>query len=81
MIVSNEMIVFLYLVCYVVVIEVLGKIVVICILFDGEKYKNIEYFNLIFDVLLELGFNCDCIVLVLGGGVIGDMVGFVLVCF
>ncbi len=31
--------------------------------------------------LLEAGFNRDCTVLALGGGVIGDMAGFASACF
>lgn len=52
-----------------------------CVLPDGEKYKNLENLNLIFDALLEAGFNRDCTVLALGGGVIGDMAGFASACF
>ena len=64
-----------------VAIEALGKTVATCILPDGEKYKNIEHLNLIFDALLASGFNRDCTVLALGGGVIGDMAGFASACF
>lgn len=81
MIVSNETIAPLYLARYVAAIEALGKTVATCILPDGEKYKNIEYLNLIFDALLASGFNRDCTVLALGGGVIGDMAGFASACF
>lgn len=81
MIVSNEMIAPLYLARYVAPIEALGKTVATCILPDGEKYKNIEHLNLIFDALLASGFNRDCTVLALGGGVIGDMAGFASACF
>lgn len=81
MIVSNEMVAPLYLARYVVAIEALGKTVATCILPDGEKYKNIEHLNLIFDALLASGFNRDCTVLALGGGVIGDMAGFASACF
>ena len=81
MIVSNETIAPLYLARYVAAIEALGKTVATCILPDGEKYKNIEHLNLIFDALLESGFNRDCTVLALGGGVIGDMAGFASACF
>lgn len=81
MIVSNEMIAPLYLARYVAAIEALGKTVATCILPDGEKYKNIEHLNLIFDALLASGFNRDCTVLALGGGVIGDMAGFASACF
>ncbi len=54
----------------------LGKKVATCILPDGKNTKNIQHFTLIFDALLEAGFNRDCTVLALGGGVIGDMAGF-----
>jgi 3-dehydroquinate synthase len=81
MIVSNETVAPLYLDRYVTAIEALGKTVATCILPDGEKYKNIEHLNLIFDALLTSGFNRDCTVLALGGGVIGDMAGFASACF
>lgn len=81
MIVSNETVAPLYLARYVAAIEALGKTVATCILPDGEKYKNIEHLNLIFDGLLASGFNRDCTVLALGGGVIGDMAGFASACF
>ncbi len=81
MVVSNETVAPLYLDRYKAALENLGKTVATCILPDGEKYKNIEHLNLIFDALLEAGFNRDCTVLALGGGVIGDMVGFASACF
>ncbi|MEZ2901451.1 3-dehydroquinate synthase [Acinetobacter terrestris] len=81
MIVSNTTVAPLYLEHYVTAIEALGKTVATCILPDGEKYKNIEHLNLIFDALLEAGFNRDATVLALGGGVIGDMAGFASACF
>jgi len=43
---------------------------------DGEQYKNITTLNLIFDALLNGGFGRDATLIALGGGVIGDMVGF-----
>lgn len=81
MIVSNDTVAPLYLDRYKTALENLGKTVATCILPDGEKYKNIEHLNLIFDALLEAGFNRDCTVLALGGGVIGDMAGFASACF
>ncbi|MFX2255338.1 3-dehydroquinate synthase [Acinetobacter variabilis] len=81
MIVSNDTVAPLYLDRYKATLENLGKTVATCILPDGEKYKNIEHLNLIFDALLEAGFNRDCTVLALGGGVIGDMAGFASACF
>ncbi|WP_104472444.1 3-dehydroquinate synthase [Acinetobacter indicus] len=81
MIVSNSTVAPLYLKHYQTAIEALGKQVATCILPDGEKYKDIQHLNLIFDALLEAGFNRDCTVLALGGGVIGDMAGFASACF
>ncbi|CAM3476542.1 MULTISPECIES: 3-dehydroquinate synthase [Halomonas] len=43
---------------------------------DGEQYKTIEYVSRIWDALLEAGFNRRCTLVALGGGVIGDMVGY-----
>lgn len=81
MIVTNTTLEQLYLSHYVHDLESLGKKVATCVLPDGEKYKNLENLNLIFDALLEVGFNRDCTVLALGGGVIGDMAGFASACF
>lgn len=46
------------------------------ILPDGEKYKNLEYLNHIFDALLEARCDRQTTLVALGGGVIGDMTGF-----
>jgi len=81
MLVSNTTVAPLYLEHYVNVLTQLDKQVAQCILPDGEKYKDIQHLNLIFDALLEAGFNRDCTVLALGGGVIGDMAGFASACF
>ena len=81
MIVTNTTVQPLYLSHYVEAIEKLDKQVSVCVLPDGEKYKNSEHLNLIFDALLEAGCNRDCTVLALGGGVIGDMAGFASACF
>ncbi len=46
------------------------------ILPDGEKYKNIEVLNQIYDGLLRNRFDRNTTVIALGGGVVGDMAGF-----
>lgn len=51
------------------------------ILPDGEKYKTLETVNTIFDALLENRFERKCTMVALGGGVIGDMVGFAAACY
>lgn len=81
MIVTNTTLEKLYLSNYVNALQSQGKQVAICVLPDGERYKNLENLNLIFNALLEAGFNRDCTVLALGGGVIGDMAGFASACF
>ncbi len=81
MVVTNTTVQALYLDHYLNALQGLDKVVSSCVLPDGEKYKNIEHLNLIFDALLTAGFNRDCTVLALGGGVIGDMAGFAAACF
>jgi len=46
------------------------------ILPDGEAHKNLDTMNLVFDALLQEGFDRGCTVIALGGGVIGDLTGF-----
>jgi len=43
---------------------------------DGEEYKNMEVMGRILDKALELGLDRKATFVALGGGVIGDMVGF-----
>jgi len=78
-IVSNETIAPLYL----------GKVktllseyeLVPVVLPDGEKYKNLEYLNHIFDALLEARCDRQTTLIALGGGVVGDMAGFAAACY
>jgi len=46
------------------------------ILPDGEEYKTLDTVSLIYDRLLEASFSRSATLVALGGGVIGDMVGF-----
>ncbi|MBT8420691.1 MAG: 3-dehydroquinate synthase [Gammaproteobacteria bacterium] len=48
---------------------------------DGEKYKNLETLNPLFDALLNRRYARDCTLVALGGGVIGDMTGFAAACY
>lgn len=43
---------------------------------DGESHKNWDSLNRIFDALLGEHFDRKCLLIALGGGVIGDMTGF-----
>lgn len=48
---------------------------------DGEQYKNLGSIEKVFDQLMHLGFNRHCLIVALGGGVIGDMAGFAAACY
>ena len=53
----------------------------VCVLPDGEQYKNQASINHIYDVLMDEHFNRDVTLIALGGGVIGDMTGFAAASF
>ena len=47
------------------------------ILPDGEQYKSLDTCNQVYDRLLQRRFDRKCMLIALGGGVIGDLTGFV----
>lgn len=53
----------------------------VCVLPDGEQYKNQVSINQIYDQLMAEHFNRDVTLIALGGGVIGDMTGFAAASF
>jgi len=53
-----------------------GRRVSVIRLPDGEAYKTVATLEHIYDVLIEQHFDRYCGLLALGGGVIGDIVGF-----
>jgi 3-dehydroquinate synthase len=55
--------------------------VVEAILPDGESHKTLATVARILDVLVANRFGRDCIVVALGGGVVGDMAGFAAACY
>ena len=55
--------------------------VAVCVLKDGEQYKNQDSINQIYDVLMAQHFNRDVTLIALGGGVVGDMTGFAAASF
>lgn len=79
MIVTNETVAPLYLEkakgCFP------GKAIDAVILPDGEKYKDWQTLNLIFDGLLENRHTRNTTIAALGGGVVGDMAGFAAACY
>lgn len=48
---------------------------------DGEASKSLEQTNRLYTQLLESNFRRDSLILALGGGVIGDLAGFVAATF
>lgn len=48
---------------------------------DGEKYKNWQTLNAIFDALVQHGHHRTTTLIALGGGVVGDMCGFAAACY
>ncbi|WP_100641298.1 3-dehydroquinate synthase [Marinobacter salexigens] len=53
-----------------------GKAIDTVVLPDGEKHKDWQTLNLIFDALLENKHTRKTTLVALGGGVVGDMTGF-----
>lgn len=48
---------------------------------DGEQFKNLDSYAEIMDRLISKGYNRDCGIIALGGGVVGDLAGFVAATF
>lgn len=58
-----------------------GRRVVRAVLPDGEQHKSLASAGRLFDVLIGNRFGRDAAVVALGGGVIGDLAGFVAACY
>jgi 3-dehydroquinate synthase len=58
-----------------------GARVVETLLPDGESHKTLTTVSRVLDVLVANRFGRDCLVVALGGGVVGDMAGFVAACY
>lgn len=54
-----------------------GYVVLPIIIPEGERHKKLSTMALIYDALSESGFNRSATLVALGGGVIGDITGFV----
>lgn len=75
-IITNETIAPLYLADLQTALDKAGIPHFNIVLPDGEQYKNWETLNLIFDGLMQNRAERKTTLIALGGGVIGDMVGF-----
>ncbi len=79
LIVTNETIAPLYL--HVIENNLSGVDYDVLILPDGERFKSVDSLNLIITRLIERKFNRTCLLIALGGGVIGDLTGFAAACY
>lgn len=80
-IVTNETVAPLYLDRLIASLSEIGVTAFPVILPDGERFKNWETLNLIFDALLSTHCERSTTLVALGGGVIGDMGGFAAACY
>ena len=80
-IVTNETVGPLYAARVEAALSGLGKTVRTVVLPDGERFKQWETLNLIFDALLKAGADRKTTLIALGGGVVGDMTGFAAACY
>jgi 3-dehydroquinate synthase len=48
---------------------------------DGEQFKSLDTFNTVMTFLIEHNYSRDVVLIALGGGVIGDLVGFAAACY
>jgi len=48
---------------------------------DGERHKTLDTLSVIVECLVDRHFGRDCVVLALGGGVVGDVAGFAAACY
>lgn len=75
MVITNDVVAPLYLERLKAVLETSELAVVI--LPDGESYKSMDSAMQVYDALLARKFSRNATLIALGGGVIGDLVGFV----
>nr|WP_283249565.1 3-dehydroquinate synthase [Hydrogenophilus thiooxidans] len=80
-IVTNTTVAPLYLAGLRAALERHGVAVSAVVLPDGERYKNWETLQTIFDALVDARAERETAVIALGGGVIGDMAGFAAACW
>ena len=73
-VISNELVADLY---YETIAEHLPISHELILIGDGERFKSLETFQSVMDKLIYQRFNRDTTVIALGGGVVGDLAGFV----
>ncbi|MBD1573079.1 3-dehydroquinate synthase [Vibrio sp. S17_S38] len=80
-VISNVTVAPLYADLLISTLQTLGCHVDLLSLPDGEQYKTLDTFNTIMSYLLEGNYSRDVVLVALGGGVIGDLVGFAAACY
>lgn len=80
-VITNEIVAPLYLERLQASLEGCGKSISHIILPDGEDKKTIASFELVMSELLQKRISRDACIIALGGGVIGDLTGFVAACY
>ncbi|MCC4800184.1 3-dehydroquinate synthase [Enterovibrio norvegicus] len=80
-VVTNETIAPLYAEKLMDTLKEAGGMPALLSLPDGEQYKTLDTFNVINTFLLEGNYARDVLIVALGGGVIGDVVGFAAACY
>ncbi|ENM5726862.1 3-dehydroquinate synthase [Vibrio mimicus] len=80
-IITNQTVAPLYASSIISLLEQIGCQHALLELLDGEQYKTLETFNTVMSFLLEHNYSRDVVIIALGGGVIGDLVGFAAACY
>lgn len=80
-VITNTTVAPLYLDQVMATLSALGCPAFSVVLPDGEEYKSWETLNTVFDALLEHRCERGTTLIALGGGVIGDLVGFAAACY
>jgi 3-dehydroquinate synthase len=75
LVVTNEVVAPLYL--QRVQAALRGRDLDTVVLPDGERYKTLATFTTVVDRLIDGRFHRDCCLVALGGGVVGDLTGYV----
>src|SRR3990172_3293900 len=76
-VVTNETVAPLYLDAVMKSLSAAGIEAVSLVLPDGEEFKTLPWASHLYDRLMEERFDRKCALVALGGGVIGDLTGFV----
>lgn len=56
-------------------------VVIYYVVLNGEEVKMFCVYEDVMIKLIEIGFDCKVVLIVFGGGVIGDLGGFVVVMY